>query len=482
MVYISTWAYAIFLSGTWTADFIVKLPKTKQGNDAIMVFVDKKTKLVHFVACKEEIDAPGVARLVLDNIVRLHGMPKQFITDRDVRFRAYWTEFWKIMGTKLNMSTAYHPQTDGQTENTNKTLEQILRSVVDFDQTDWDLHLAAAELAINNSKNATTGYTPFYLFYGQQARLPLDLALAPLLGDNKNPAAVEDTARWKQALEQARENTERAQAIQKRNADRSRRPVTFKVGDMVLVDNEHIKLVGEKNRVRKLTERYLGPWPILEVRGNNAYKVGVPPSMKIHPVFNVSKLKLYRDGVAAFPARPVPLNRPDPIAKGDEEEDEWEVECILDKKKVGRYATDRYLVRWQGYPDSEATWLPIENLTGALDKVIEYNKQYDPDPPAAQKVPVRKIPAQRGSTWNKVQQKRGRKNGKNRSQVNKIEDNFGFFKVGEDVIGGHTNSRNSRNICNNMYSNRTNCIGRHCVNTSNRYSALTPFGAVTVCP
>src|SRR6202034_1926587 len=131
------------------------------------------------------------------SVVRLHGMPERILSDRDPRFTAhFWKAFWAGFGTTLSMSTAYHPQTDGQTENANKTLEIMLRSVIDFSQNDWDEHLAAAELAINNSKSETTGFSPFYLFYGREARMPLDLALAPLTkaAEIDNPTAAEQTA------------------------------------------------------------------------------------------------------------------------------------------------------------------------------------------------------------------------------------------------------------------------------------------------
>ena len=106
-------------------DYITSLPPcTRTGNDAVVVFVCKLTKLKHFVACKTGIDAPSTARLFLDSVVRLHGMPERIISDRDPRFTAhFWKAFWAGLGTTLSMSTAYHPQTDGQTENANKTLE-----------------------------------------------------------------------------------------------------------------------------------------------------------------------------------------------------------------------------------------------------------------------------------------------------------------------------------------------------------------------
>ena len=363
---------------TWTMDLITQLPKSRSGNDAIVVWVCKFTKLRHYAACKTAIGAPTLARLFLNTVVRQHGMPERIISDRDPRFTAhFWRAFWTSLGSTLDMGTAYHPESDGQTENANKTLEIMLRSVVDFTQVDWDEHLAAAELAFNNSKNETTGFTPFYMMYGREARMPIDLALAPLTKAADNPTAAEATARWRAALQQASDNTARQQRRQKLYADRSRREVRFAVGDRVLLSTEHLKLIGERKRTRKLTERYVGPYRVKRVANANAYELELPASLKINPVINISHLKEYRDGVHAFPDRPVPLTRPEPVALDDNGAPEWLVDRILDHRTVkrGSRQTDQYLVEWKGYPISEATWEPIENLTGAIELVSEFNQQ-----------------------------------------------------------------------------------------------------------
>ena len=363
---------------TWTMDLITGLPKSRSGNDAIVVWVCKFSKLRHYAACKTAISAPQLARLFVQTIVRLHGMPERVISDRDPRFTAhFWRAFWSTLGSTLDMGAAYHPESDGQTENANKTLEIMLRSVVDFKQDDWDEHLAAAELAFNCSKNATTGFTPFYLVYGREARMPLDLALAPLTKAADNPAAAEATARWRSALQHASDNTAQQQKRQKRYADRARRDIRFVVGDRVLLSTEHLALIGERRRTRKLTERFIGPYRVKRVVNANAYELELPASLKIHPVINIGHLKEYHDGVRAFPDRPVRLTRPEPEAIDDNGAPEWLVDRLLDHRKVkrGTRHIDQYLVEWKGYPISEATWEPIENLTGSMDLVKEFNEQ-----------------------------------------------------------------------------------------------------------
>lgn len=365
---------------TWTMDLITGLPPSAAGNDAITVWVCKLTKLRHYTACKTAIDAPSLAKLFMRDIVRLHGLPKSVISDRDPRFTAhFWKEFWNTLGTTLNMSTAFHPQSDGQTENANKVLEIMLRPRVDFDQTDWDEHLAAAELAYNNATNETTGYSPFYLFYGRDASLPMDLAITRLMKSpeelSKNPAAVEALLRWQQALLFARSNTEKQQKRQKQYADQRRRSEEYQVGDRVMLQTAHLKLQGESKRARKFTERYIGPYRVTKVVNTNAYELELPPTLKIHRVINVSHLKRYQDGSKSFPDRPMEITRPPPIATEDSGSPEFEVERILDHRKVGRRKIMQYLVSWKGYPICEATWEPIENLDGALDLVVEYNQK-----------------------------------------------------------------------------------------------------------
>ena len=360
---------------TWTMDYITSLPPcARTGNDAVVVFVCKLTKLKHFVACKTNIDAPATARLFLNSVVRLHGMPERIISDRDPRFTAhFWKAFWAGLGTTLSMSTAYHPQTDGQTENANRTLEIMLRSVVNFEQDDWEDHLPAAELAMNNARNETTGLSPFYMFYGREARMPLDLALTPLTQARANPSAADALARWRAALVRAQETTKTAQKRQKKYADEHRREQSFAVGDRVLLATANLKLVGEAKRARKFTERYIGPFRVKSIRNANAYELELPPSMRIHPTINVSQLKEYHDGSAAFPTRPSPLTRPAPEAINNDGAPEWEVERILDHRRYGRRKLLQYLILWKGYPVHEATWEPIEALDGALEFVVDYN-------------------------------------------------------------------------------------------------------------
>ena len=162
-------------------DFVLGLPRTLRQHDSIMVVVDRFSKMSHFIPCNKTYDASKVAAIFLQEIVRLHGIPASIVSDRDVKFVSYfWKTLWTKMGTKLMFSSAFHPQTDGQTEVTNRSLGNLLRCLVADHVTSWDMVLPHAEFAFNNSVNRTTGCTPFEVVYGFRPSTPLDVNSLPL--------------------------------------------------------------------------------------------------------------------------------------------------------------------------------------------------------------------------------------------------------------------------------------------------------------
>jgi hypothetical protein len=164
-------------------DFVFGLPKDKQGRDGVLVFVDRFSKMVHFAAVPETIDAPGSAHVFIENVFRLHGMPDEIISDRDPRFTAaFWQAVFRGLGTRLKMSTSDHPETDGQTERANRVLEEILRAYAHSFES-WSMHLPLVEFAINNSVHASTGLTPFYVNGLRHPRTPALLGARPQMPD-----------------------------------------------------------------------------------------------------------------------------------------------------------------------------------------------------------------------------------------------------------------------------------------------------------
>lgn len=347
-------------------DLITQLPKSRRGHDAIVVFVDKLTKQIHLAATTTSVTAPQLAHIFWETVVRHHGLPSSILSDRDPRFTGhFWRTLWKCLGTQLTMSTAFHPQTDGQTERANRTLEEMLRPYVSFQQTDWDEHLVGAELAFNASKHASTGFTPFYLNSGREVALSLDLALEEARMA-RQPDAAARIRQLHRDLEAAKEALLKAQQRQAGYADRHRREVRFQVGDEVLLSTEHLKLQGGGDRTAKFAYKYIGPFKIRRVINSNAYELDLPPQLRIHPVLNVSRLKAYHDGREAFPLRARADTRPPP-ATTSSDGDEYAVDSILAKRGTG--ARTQYLVRWVGWPTWEATWEPRQNLSSAADAV-----------------------------------------------------------------------------------------------------------------
>ena len=356
-------------------DLITALPRSRSSHDAIVVFVCKLTKMVHFAATTTNVTAPQLATLFLQNILRLHGLPESILSDRDPRFTAhFWRAFWSQLGTTLTMSTAYHPESDGQTERSNRTLEEMLRSRINFQQNDWDEHLAAAELATNNAVQASTGFSPFYLNFGREAKLPFDHALAELLPSN-NPEAADRIKRLQADLQRARANILAAQQRQARYRDPCRRDITFSVGDKVLLSTEHLKMTGVAGtRSPKFTYKYIGPFTVKRKVNDNAYELDLPRQLQIHPVLNISRLKQYHNPSVSFPSRSQPDHRPPADSIREDGAELFRVESIIAKRGSNRGV--EYLVKWLGYPHWESTWEKKSSLLPSAEEAIaEYESQ-----------------------------------------------------------------------------------------------------------
>ena len=358
-------------------DFIGPLPVTKTGMDGVAMMVCRFTKMKHPVPIKMTLTAPQAVMLVVKNVVRLHGVPEVIVSDRDPRFTAgFWKEFWSCWETKLGMSTAYHPQTDGQSERENRTLVEAVRSFVRDDQKDWDEQLPLLELALNSAKQSSTGESPFMMMYGREAVLPVDVQLRTPISTAANPAVGELQQRMKKVWEKATKSIERAQQRQQKSVNKKRRAVEYSVGDKVWLSTAHIHLKGDKEleRTMKFSAKFIGPFEVIEVKNANAYKLKLPDSFQMHAVVNVERLKKYVDGTDQFPSREVEHWRPsgEPVRDANGEL-EWEVERIIAQR--GNERNRSYLVKWKGYPLYESSWQPKRNLENAQRKVFEFEQR-----------------------------------------------------------------------------------------------------------
>lgn len=294
-------------SGVWedlSLDFITHLP-CSHGFTVILVVVDRFSKGVHFGALPTNFTAYRVAVLFLDMVCKHHGLPRSLISDRDPVFvSSFWRELFRLSGTRLRMSTAYHPQTDGQTEVMNRVLEQYLRSFVSAHPSQWFKFLAMAEWSYNTSVHSSTGFTPYEIVFGKAPP-----SIPHYITGSSTNEAVDSLLSSRQVLHDTlRRRLLKAQATMKHQADAHRRDVHFEVGQWVYVRLRPIcqrSITGTAHP--KLSKRFFGPFQIFEKIGPIAYRLQLPPTAKIHPVFHCSLLRPHQGPLPMTTADPIPL-------------------------------------------------------------------------------------------------------------------------------------------------------------------------------
>ena len=350
-------------------DYIMGLPKSEAGNDGILTIVDRATKMVHLAPVKQTITAADTARLYWNTVGKLHGIPRSIVSDRDPRFVSkFWRELWKILGSSLRMSSAYHPQTDGQTEAMNRVVEMVLRCTLHAGQegSNWEKLLSTVEFVINNSPTQATGYTPFYLNYGFHPCTPADLIRD---SDSTMIEGVNQFVdRMKRNFSTATKFLHRAQDRMKGQADQKRREQRFSSGDQVLLSTEHLNM---KNApIRKLKKRFVGPFFVVRQVGPVAYELDLPEQWKIHNIFHVSLLRPFRTSSWTSPTTAGQVEELEP-----EEDEPYEVEKLLRWRWTGPSSRRQkeFLVLWKDYSIDDASWTPTENFTypEELKKMID---------------------------------------------------------------------------------------------------------------
>src|SRR5438046_6161613 len=293
-------------AGPWESvsmDYIVELPPSN-GHDAIYVCVDRFTKMAHFCPIKSNVTAEQTAQLYLQHMFKNHGLLGNIVSDRGTQFTSKFTRrLLELCEIKSNKSTAFHPQWDGQTERVNQVLEQYLRIFCDYQQNDWYQLLPLAEFVYNNAQNASTGVSPFCANYGYHPRSSPKLVVT---GEVINPSVEELATKLRRIHTQMRSQLESAQAIYKEKHDQHVKELPpFAVGDKIWLMRKNIKT---RRPSQKLDVKRLGPFKILEVVSESqmAFKLELPPQMRIHPVFHASLLEPYKANTLPGHIQPAP--------------------------------------------------------------------------------------------------------------------------------------------------------------------------------
>jgi hypothetical protein len=344
-----------------TADFTTDLPLSK-GFDSILVVVDQFSKEVEFIPCNKTTTALDTARLYLHNVWKNHGLPSSIVSDRGPQFASQvMRDLCKRLGIQPKLSTAFHPQTDGQTERMNRDLQQYLRLFTAEKQDEWVDWLPLAQFSYNTKKQASTQKSPFEVTRSYVPRMGFEQRIT------KAPAAEKFTSIMQNTLAQTKANLEKAQDQMKAQADKHRSIAPkYQIGDKVWLSTDSLKVTRAS---KKLTERWLGPYDITKTVGDNAVKLHLPKTMRIHPVVNISRVRPYKE-----PLEGQTSIRPGPVKVTEDREIEYEVDHIVNVRKKGQHM--EYLVHWKGYTKEDRTWEPKNNLGNAktaLDLFHERN-------------------------------------------------------------------------------------------------------------
>src|SRR5712672_194281 len=343
---------------TVSLDFIVKLPES-EGFDTILTITDHDcSKAAIFTPCNEAIDAAGVAKLYATYVFPHYGLPKKVISDRDPRFASNFSkEMCSLLGIKQNISTAYHPQTDGQSERTNQSLEQYLRLYCGTHQKDWAAWLPLAQYTRNSWPNASTKKTPYELILGY----------TPLAHQPVRDTTVPDIDTRMQLIKDAREQAQEALKQTQENMIKETRFKEFVIGQKVWLEGKNIKRPYDSP---KLSPKRYGPFRVVAKISSVAYKLQIPATWQIHDVFHASLLTPYRETVEHGENF---LEPPPDIIEGEEE---WEVEQILGKRIFGRSKKLQFLVRWKGYSPAHDQWVNKEDM--AADDLVRIFERENP--------------------------------------------------------------------------------------------------------
>ena len=326
----------------------------------ITVVICLLTAMVHLIPSRSTFTAKQVAELMFEEIYKHYGLPRSIVNDRDSLFTSlFWEHLHKLVGTQLQMSSAYHPKTDGSTECANRTVTQMLRQCINKKQTDWVARLPAVEFAINSARSESTGYVPFFLNTGWMPR-PMIWDLAPV---TEYPSVRNFALQKKLAIMAAHDSVIAVRVKQTRNTNRKRQSSPFKPGSLVYVLTKNIMI--PKGLARKLVPKFIGPYKILRDFGNFSYRIDLPHDLKqqgVHDTFHASYLRMHQ----ANDDRLFPGRLHSQVRLSDEAEGEWSIDKIV--SHIGKGELANFEVKWC---TGDVIWVPYETIA-ALPAMTNY--------------------------------------------------------------------------------------------------------------
>lgn len=350
-------------------DFITGLPKARSnsaaGYDSILVIVDRLTKFALYLPTSSSLTAGGLATILTDRVFTTFGIPSGIVSDRGSLFTSkFWRTLCDLLVIRRRLSTAFHPQTDGQTERLNQLLEHYLRVFCNEDQSDWVAKLPLAQFVYNTSHHSSINTTPSFALMGYHPQGPFDVKPTHHQRRSYSVAAKQRAEQLEADRKKLRATLAHSQELYKKYYDKGRKPMTFQKGDWVLLSAKNIH---QKRPSKKLSNKYLGPFRVVRsiAKHGLAYELDLPTSMRIHNVFPVSLLEPYkgREGEDPSTLQDAPI-MPDEVS--------YEVEMILDHKGTGKNRW--FYVRWKGYPPSEDSWEPRSAFDDG-DMIVQYEAQ-----------------------------------------------------------------------------------------------------------
>jgi len=361
--------------GPWKSismDFIVSLPNSNNFT-AIFVVVDRFTKMAHFIPTTNEVNATTTAELFFNHIYKYHGLPLDIVSDRGTVFTSkFWSNLMKLINVKTNLSTSFHPQTDGQTERINQILETYIRLYCDYMQNNWNKLLTYAEFSYNNIQHSTTKVSPFFANYGfHPISIPNQLSTTTC----ETPAVSEFLSSMMEILKDLTKNILTANKTYEKYYNKKHLPdPDFLPGSKVWLNGKFIKTTRPN---QKLDYTKLGPYEIIRKVGHGAYELKLTDDLRIHPVINVSRLEPAKENkiLGRIQGPPLPIQI--------DQHEEYEVERILDSRI--KYNKLEYFIDWKGYGINERTWQSKDDLKNAPNLIAEFHKN-NPNKPKTHRV------------------------------------------------------------------------------------------------